>query len=218
MSYILDALRKADAQREGDSARGIHARPFHISPTEDEQRRRYYPWLWAAGMLTLAAVAMAGWYHYRHQDEAAANRAVAAEVLARTNAPVPVMPTAPASAISRPVSVPNNIGRAVPAESSTPAVATAVLPLPDVVTAPPVAEPATRISAPATAVAGLPPDAPKLTIGGGVYSVNRAQRMLIVNGQVYGEGADLGSEVTLDEIRAKSAVFRYRGARYLLGY
>src|SRR5437868_3587328 len=27
MSYILDALRKADAQRERDPARGIHAQP-----------------------------------------------------------------------------------------------------------------------------------------------------------------------------------------------
>ena len=28
MSYILDALRKADAERERDPARGIHAQPL----------------------------------------------------------------------------------------------------------------------------------------------------------------------------------------------
>ena len=67
-------------------------------------------------------------------------------------------------------------------------------------------------------VAGLPPDAPKLTITGGVYSSNRAQRMLIVNGQVFSEGGDLGAGVTLEEIKPKSAVLRFRGARYSVGY
>lgn len=84
----------------------------------------------------------------------------------------------------------------------------------------PPAAPTAGAEPPATvsAVAGLPADAPKLTISGGVYSTNKAQRMLIVNGQVFGEGADLGSGVTLEEIKAKSAVFRFRGVRYVVGY
>lgn len=67
-------------------------------------------------------------------------------------------------------------------------------------------------------VAGLPPDAPKLTITGGVYSTSKAQRMLIVNGQVFNEGGDLGGGVTLEEIKPKSAVLRFRGARYAVSY
>ena len=67
-------------------------------------------------------------------------------------------------------------------------------------------------------MAGLPPDAPKLMITGGVYSADKAQRMLIVNGQVVREGADLGSGVTLEEIRPKAAMLRFRGARYTVGY
>lgn len=67
---------------------------------------------------------------------------------------------------------------------------------------------------PTPPVSGLPADAPKLTITGGVYSVNRAQRMLIVNGQVFREGGDLGSGVTLQEIRPKSVVLQFRGGLY----
>jgi general secretion pathway protein B len=73
-------------------------------------------------------------------------------------------------------------------------------------------------SPPPAPVAGLPPDAPKLVITGGVYTTNKAQRMLIVNGQVMTEGADLGSGVTLEEIRPKSAVLRFRGGRYAVSY
>ena len=65
---------------------------------------------------------------------------------------------------------------------------------------------------------GLPPDAPKLIITGGVYSTNPAQRMLIVNGQVVNQGADLGSGVTLEEIKPKAAVLTFRGARYSVAY
>jgi general secretion pathway protein B len=71
---------------------------------------------------------------------------------------------------------------------------------------------------PTPPVAGLPADAPKLVITGGVYSTSPAQRMLIVNGQVVNQGADLGSGVTLEEIKPKSAVLVFRGARYSVTY
>jgi general secretion pathway protein B len=61
-------------------------------------------------------------------------------------------------------------------------------------------------------------DLPKLAISGGVYSDNPAQRMLIVNGQVVGEGAEPAPGVVLELIRAKTAVLRYRGYRYAVAY
>ena len=59
---------------------------------------------------------------------------------------------------------------------------------------------------------------PKLTITGGVHSENAAQRMLIVGGQVLGEGAEVAPGVTLDQIRPHVAVLRFRGYRYSVGY
>ena len=67
-------------------------------------------------------------------------------------------------------------------------------------------------------VAGLPADAPKLSISGGVYSANRAQRMLIVNGQVFSEGSEISSGVVLEEVKPKIAVLRFRGTRYTVTY
>ena len=63
-------------------------------------------------------------------------------------------------------------------------------------------------------VRGLPPDAPKLVISGAVYSPNRSQRMLIVNGQTVREGADLGQGVVLQEVRQEGAVLGFKGTNY----
>lgn len=59
---------------------------------------------------------------------------------------------------------------------------------------------------------------PKLAISGGVYSANVAQRMLIVNGQVFNEGSQLAPGVVLEQMRPNSAVLRFRGLRLAQPY
>jgi general secretion pathway protein B len=126
---------------------------------------------------------------------------------------------APGSAGRMPVQ--NSMSTPAPAvpPASPPAAAAPAAPAPAPVT-PPFNANAARgpASAPAAApqqpVKGLPADAPKLVISGGVYSANPARRMLIVNGQVVREGADLGSGVVLQEVKAESAVLDYKGTRY----
>lgn len=71
-------------------------------------------------------------------------------------------------------------------------------------------------SAPATT--GLPADAPRIAISGGVYSPSPAQRMLIVNGQVFNEGSEVAPGVTIDEIKPRTAVLKFRSARYTVAY
>jgi general secretion pathway protein B len=71
---------------------------------------------------------------------------------------------------------------------------------------------------PTPPVAGLPSDAPKLVLSGGVYSTNPAQRMLIVNGQVFNEGSEVAPGVRLEEIKARTVVLGFRGARYTVAY
>jgi len=71
---------------------------------------------------------------------------------------------------------------------------------------------------PTPPVAGLPPDAPKLVINGGIYSEDRNARAAIVNGNVVREGADLGSGVVLQEIRPSGVVLAFHGSRYNILY
>lgn len=59
---------------------------------------------------------------------------------------------------------------------------------------------------------------PQLTIGGAMYSEIPSQRMLIVNSQVFHEGDQPYQGLLLQEIRLKSAVFKYRDHRYSVSY
>jgi general secretion pathway protein B len=96
-------------------------------------------------------------------------------------------------------------------------------------TSPPIAAPpppGARQASPAQAppaaaspgTAGLPPDAPKVAISGGVYSPSPAQRMLIVNGQVFNEGSEVAPGVTIDKIESRTAVLKFRGALFTVAY
>jgi general secretion pathway protein B len=206
MSYILDALRKADAQRARDPARGIHAQPA-VSPPEGAGRGRGRgPWI--GGALAVLVLLGAAW-QWSAGDNATAP-ALAPAAIARVE-PVPVPVPAPAPAPPAAVVLP-------------PPPVVVVAPAAPVV-APPKAPPVTTptVTAERTySLAELPPDVrqalPKFSVSGGVYSENVAQRMLIVNGQVFNEGSEIAPGVVLEQMRAKLAVLKFRGLRIAQPY
>jgi general secretion pathway protein B len=213
MSYILDALRRADAERERDPARGIHARPAAAEPARI--RPRVPAWSWPAA----AAVLLAGAGLLYWQLPAALQPAPTVAVLpVRVPAPavVPiatvVRPAAPAPVVAAPV---ERVRVAAVASVAAPA-PTAPVPATAVLAAP--APAADRVLNFAELPADVQRDLPKLAISGGVYSDNAVQRMLIVGGQVVNEGAELATGVVLEQIRPRSAVLRFRGYRYSVGY
>jgi general secretion pathway protein B len=89
MSYILDALRKADAERERDPARGIHAQPASL-PADASPR---FP-AWIGGAVA-AAVVMAAGAAWLTRSAPAPAPAVVAAVPAPVAAPAPVAVPAP---------------------------------------------------------------------------------------------------------------------------
>ena len=61
MSYILDALRRADSERERGAIPDIHAQPVPLLPDEEPARPRIAPWVWGAsaiGAIALLAAAL----------------------------------------------------------------------------------------------------------------------------------------------------------------
>ena len=244
MSYILDALRRADADRERDPARGIHAQPAAGAPL---RRRTSMPgWAWPAMAALLVAGAAVAWLQ-RPTDPPPS--ALPARALAPVPAPVllPVATNVSPAAPPMPAPVPaaTSVSPAAPpmpapVEKPRVAVAPASLPPParaaSAAAAPPAPAAAAAAvpgaSAPAAAaspaadrvynVAELPADVqqglPKLAISGGVYSENVAQRMLVVGGQVVNEGAEVAPGVVLEQIRPRAAVLRFRGYRYSVAY
>lgn len=197
MSYILDALRRADAERERDPARGIHAQPLAAAPAPASSPVPRSVW----GAVLVAAAVIAGYVAWP-EDSPPPPAPVGRDLVqqpAPTPAPAPVPAAVVADSVSPPAPPPQPV-RVV--REASPVAAKAPAPAPD------------RI----LAVAELPPDVqrdlPKLSISGGVHSENAAQRMLIVGGQVMSEGAELAPGVVLEQIRARNAVLRFRGFRY----
>ncbi len=211
MSYILDALRKADAQRARDPARGIHAQADVTVPGTAAASRRWTRWIWGAVAFVILAAAVWLW--------SGADDAAAPPVVAVAPAPRVAVVTAPAVVVLPPPPV-------VVAAPAAPVIAAARAP----VTAAPAAAPgSTPTPAPVLApvpvpaadrtysLADLPADVrqalPKFTVSGGVYSENVAQRMLVVNGQVFNEGSEIAPGVVLEQIRARTALLKFRGLR-----
>jgi general secretion pathway protein B len=219
MSYILDALRRADAERERGAVPGIHAQPAMLGGTDSEAPGTARPWLWIGLVFVLVLAAALGWWLLgRDAPPPAAAPVRAAPV------PAPVIP-APAPA---PVAAPPLVNALPPAPVPAPA---------KLDEAKPARQPQGAASkAPAPAAASVPavteqrvyqlselPDEirrelPTLAVGGAMYSQNPANRMLIVNGQSFREGDKLAPNLTLDQIRLKSAVLEYKGYRYGITY
>ncbi|HWP19217.1 MAG TPA: general secretion pathway protein GspB, partial [Burkholderiaceae bacterium] len=51
---------------------------------------------------------------------------------------------------------------------------------------------------------------PPIAIGGSVYSQNRSDRLVIINGRPFQEGERPAPQLTLESIQPKHAVFRFR--------
>lgn len=222
MSYILDALKRADAERERErgTVPGLHARPVSSLAAPPAYRLPRRVWMAVAAALVLAGAAAAGLWAW--QTPTAATRLAAVEP-AMPKPPAPAALTLPAAALAQPAPVPAP-KTAQPASRPAPSArALAIAPppkvKPDLVARPapgPAVLPAVR------SFGDLPADLrrqiPALAITGSVYSKNPDQRLLLVNNQVLPQGSVVAPEVTLEEIQAKGSVFSFRGTRFRVAH
>ena len=231
MSYILDALRRADAERERGSVPGIHAQPAMLGDADNEAPRPARPGLWIGLAFALVLLATFGWWLLGHDTAPPAAAPVRAVPLTVSPAPAPVPAAArPAVAAAPPAPMPappraSEPTRAAPAKM---AVAKPAKPPPGAASLPTARAAAPTASVPAAteprvyALSELPDEIrrelPALAVGGAMYSQNPANRMLIVNGQTFHEGDRLAPNLSLEQIRLKSAVLEYKGYRYGITY
>lgn len=123
MSYILEALRRAESERERKrgGVPGLHANPVPM-PSSDDRAEGTRPWTWVAGGLTVGVLLMILWRWWSVEplvDEAALARAPVEGNVSQGNASPPVTtPAAPAAAQPAPSPPP------APAEPAPPAAAT----------------------------------------------------------------------------------------------
>lgn len=232
MSYILDALRKADAQRQRTRLPGLQAQPS-AAPADGggPAWRSPVPWLLAAGLLLVMGIL--AWPRAPSAPAVAIPEPVvpapvaqaAPPVVAAAPEPVPQMkPQPPAATAIQPAPPPPRlVNEATPRVASRSTVDRPALPRAAPAPAPVVAAPTGPAPAPSAAPAAAesttaPAGVPKLAITGGVYSTDAAQRLLIVGGQVFNEGSEVAPGVVLEQVRPGQAVLSYQGQRFTARY
>ena len=217
MSYILDALRKADAERDRGNVPGIHAQPSFGGALPMRAPPAAKPWPWvAAGALAVGLVAAVAWYAM-----SASTAPVVATLPVPSVAPVaPSSTVAPAPVAPAPVPAPAAAPRPeAPAGERKPKARAAAAPEP--VAAAAEAKPAGTGEKVYT-LAELPDEIrrqlPAINVGGAMYSAKPADRVLIANGQVLHEGDRITADLTLQQIRLKGALLNFKGYRYTIAY
>ncbi len=208
MSFILDALRRADSERERGRVPGLHAQQASAMAADGgaagEGRRAGFSgaqWLLAA-LAALALLLLGGWLSLRMSEPLPASVAPA-----EVPVPPPVQQQQPQHTAPAPVHL--------PVTSQAPQAAVV----------PPPAQPAASASAKdqqppllSELPAELRSQVPALTSGGSMYSETPANRMLILNGQLLHEGDLVAGKLVLEEIRLNGAVLSLKGQRFRISY
>ncbi len=236
MSYILDALRKADSERERGEIPGLHAQTAasldDSAPTSSVNQKL----VWAVAALAAVLVLVLSWLIWSRSEPQPERPPTPPEQAAMGMRPAPP-PTAP-QVMAPPVTPPvaglyPPVNTTPPVAQTQPVMAAPAVPAVQpqaVVAAPP--QPKTEVPIARKAAAteesklyrlmDLPEsvrkDLPTLTIGGAMYSETASQRMLIINSQVLHEGDKISNDLTLESIQLKSAIFRFRTYRYVVNY
>jgi general secretion pathway protein B len=153
MSYILDALRRADAERERGAVPGLHAQPLPGAPLPGAGQRP--AWVWGAavagGLLILGLCAAVWWLWQRGPTTPATGPAVrvaAADPQAAAPASAAPPVTAPAAGLEASATAPTQLPTQ-PAAASPATAAPARPPVTPNLPARPVTPPAERTTSPA---------------------------------------------------------------------
>ncbi|MGN6702519.1 MAG: general secretion pathway protein GspB [Burkholderiaceae bacterium] len=245
MSFILDALRKADAERQLGSLPGIDAQPLASAPPLHSPMRQRVPSLVAMAGLSLAVAAAAlAWWTISHRE---AGPAAPPAPVAAARAPAPKPPPQPAAdetipgpapqAPSKPpvaaeVPVPPPLPRPVPRPEKAPAAKPVAkpdqapapkAPVESKATPAPAGETTPRTERPSVLTYGELPEnmrreLPALAIHGAMYSDNPANRMLLVDRRLLHEGDEIAPGLVIESVMPKEATLRYKGYRFRVGY
>jgi general secretion pathway protein B len=236
MSFILDALRKADAERHLGEVPDIHTQPM----SNPETPVRATPWpkgaSWAMVALGTIATGVLAWRMTVSDDaarlverppvpqavivaQAPAEKAlanptpVAREPVIAEELPVPPpLPKPVARTVVKPVAKAPGETVAATAPEGKPA-ALAALTKESVA---PVAS--QRIPAIGELPQNLRNELPSLAFTGSMYSENPANRMVLLNKRLLREGDEIVPGLVLENLAPRAATLHYKGHRFQVSY
>ena len=241
MSYILDALEKAESERERGAVPTARSQSLPVTGGAAGGSARRAGLMLGAVALGLLLLGALVWLLFAsqltpvnttgaeprspalNQIANAANAAIATAAPVTTTAPATTLPTeiVPVDQSNKADVVtakPVPSARRVPERQPAPRTVTPPIP-PNPPSSISRTDPITTNIVP---INDLPADIrqtlPKTVISGSTYSDNPAQRLVIINGDVFREGDNPSPDLLLEKIRAKSVVLNFKGSRYSVAF
>jgi general secretion pathway protein B len=229
MSYILEALKKSQAERQLGELPSIHAPQVQLHDGAASASARRTPvWLALGGVTVAVAAALLLWQPWQADAAAPAAAAVVPAVLAQA-VPAPLPVAAPPAAVA-PAPVAASVppaATAAPVHHARP-VAEPKQETPGQAVSPPVAAPAPAVPPTPSVEESVPgmrdlPEPiqrqiPAIAIGGYIYSKNPADRLLLIDKVLRHEGEELAPGLVLEKLQPKAAIFSFKGYRYRVPY
>ncbi len=224
MSYILEALKKAQAERQLGSAPTLHAPTLHGVDGKAAGSVLKKPVVLALLAMGVAiAVLLVLVLRPARQALAPAGAVGVAP------APAPLAPAAAVPAVSPVPAAPSDsqpLAAALPPPVATVTPAPRPHPAPEPVAAAPVPEtsarPAVAQDEPVQNLRDLPEPIqraiPHIAVGGYIYSKNPADRLLLIDKILRHEGEEVAPGLILDKLQPREAVFNFKGYRYRVPY
>jgi len=243
MSYILEALKKAEAERHTGVPQAAQMVPgFSTLPSAGGASRA--AWLWAALPVTAIGLLAAVWLGTRESTPAdvatvsvasapyvpstsntQVRPAVAAQKPALAEDAVPKAPSAAdvakrdddgvdaAKTIEKPTEKPREKPARKPVDKKR---------APETVDTRTAKAAATPAEPPIPTLRELPEqvqrDVPPFKLGGYIYSGNRADRSVLVNNRLLREGEEIAPGLLLEQMMPNGMVLSYRGHRFRASY
>lgn len=235
MSYILDALKKAEAERNVGNVPGLHTQPIFAAGIAVQQPvwRRYLP-LWASlVLLTLLGILFIATKFWPSPFPTPAD--VVPPASTPKQASTPELPSSPSPQPSAPVALQTNpaadpplrsprrttASEKAPAEKK-PARAEVTAARKTEKEAKPAAESTSNKELPVPLLQELPEDIrrqiPALTINGYIYSTNKADRTVLINQRLLHEGNQVAPDLILEKLNPQSMILNFKGYRYRTSY
>jgi general secretion pathway protein B len=242
MSYILDALKKAEAERHLGDVPSIHAAAPDAAAGLDEPPfwRKHLPWL-ITGFLVVLMLAYLSWSRPWSHVESAPVAAIAPPP-----APIAAAPAPESAPVTPPAPVHETQAPAAPAEKPKTEKAASETKSPTLASSPtakpeaPVAQSASSPSAapstsstPATPStpttqdtqedtvgtmqdlpAAIQRELPQVSVSGYIYARKPSERTALVNKKLLHEGETVAPDLVLERVTPKGAVLNYKGYRY----
>ena len=214
MSYILEALKKAEAERHSGAT---HAAPSPPSPVAVDRKASASGRQWLTIGVPVVAVVLAGVAWISIRTIPPATNSVEERPAPTTVAALPAVPVMTEPPAAPAATVPEETA-GKPKEKITRKSPEKTQPAKSKAEREPAREAEPRIAMLRELPEHIQREIPAMTIGGYIYSGSRADRSVLINNRLLREGDEIAPGFMLEQMMPNGMVLSYKGYRYRTSY